>query len=244
MPFQRLYFYVHDAVKCSLCCRRACGPTRRALGLSYLRGGEGAKRCGSGSLRVNSHPFTCHCPSWGVVRIKSMVAHCVGQACATGGRTGLGEGRYLSMVAMIALFVVLDRLGVEHAAVCASRRCTGGLFLDLVSTAVDVYDLGAHAGDDGRGRGGRGAGVRGGGREGGREGDGAGQLEGAVELIGSGGWRLAIGNVFRRTRGGEEEGRGRESCRRIADASGGFASQARGQWNDDEGEGENAEDET
>lgn len=100
--------------------RRATGPCRRRG--NALRGG---------SLRLNGHPYTCHRPSWGVVRIKSAVAHCQ------------------SMVTAIALLIVLDGLGVEHAAIGAPGGCAGGLLLDLVAAAVRVYDLGAHAGGGG-----------------------------------------------------------------------------------------------
>lgn len=39
----------------------------------YLR--DGAKSCVADSLRLNGRPFTCHWPSWDVVRIKSAVTH-------------------------------------------------------------------------------------------------------------------------------------------------------------------------
>jgi hypothetical protein len=56
---------------------------------------------------------------------------------------------YLSVVAAIALLVVLDCFGVEHATIGASRGRAGGLLLDLVAAAVDVYNLGAHASGSG-----------------------------------------------------------------------------------------------
>ena len=56
---------------------------------------------------------------------------------------------YLSVVAAIALLVVLDRFGVEHATIGASRGRAGGLLLDLVAAAIGVYNLGAHASGSG-----------------------------------------------------------------------------------------------
>ncbi|KAF2189197.1 hypothetical protein K469DRAFT_683640 [Zopfia rhizophila CBS 207.26] len=51
---------------------------------------------------------------------------------------------YLSVIAIITLFVVLDVLGIQHAAVCASRRCAWRLLHHLVAAAVLVYHLGTH----------------------------------------------------------------------------------------------------
>ena len=64
------------------------------------------------------------------------------------------------MVASVALFVVLDRLGVGDAARRCPRGCAWGLFCNLVAAAVLVYNLGAHVvgrGDGKRGRRGRSA---------------------------------------------------------------------------------------
>ncbi|KAF1830834.1 hypothetical protein BDW02DRAFT_80523 [Decorospora gaudefroyi] len=52
----------------------------------------------------------------------------------------------LSMVASIALFVVLDRLCVADTAGRCPRSGAWGLLCYLVTTAILVYDLGAHAG--------------------------------------------------------------------------------------------------
>jgi hypothetical protein len=130
------------------------GPARPRV---YLR--DGAKSCVADSLRLNGRPFTCHWQSWDVVRIKSAVTH-YNEICQTNVTREQADWRreggvYLSVVAAIALLVVLHSFGVEHAAIGASRGRAGGLLLDLMAAAIDVYNLGAHAsggGEAARGR--------------------------------------------------------------------------------------------
>jgi hypothetical protein len=52
------------------------------------------------------------------------------------------------VVAAVALFFVLDRLDVVHAAGGCSRGRAGGRGACLVAAGVLVYDLEAHAGDE------------------------------------------------------------------------------------------------
>jgi hypothetical protein len=54
---------------------------------------------------------------------------------------------YLLVVAQLALFFVLDRLDVVHAARTCSRCRTWGRGCGLMAAAVFVYDLEAHVGE-------------------------------------------------------------------------------------------------
>lgn len=53
-------------------------------------------------------------------------------------------GGYLSVITVIALLVVFDGLGVEHATVGAPGRCAGRLLGDSMAALVGVYYSGAH----------------------------------------------------------------------------------------------------
>jgi hypothetical protein len=67
------------------------------------------------------------------------------------GHTGRERGPYLLVVACLALFFVLDRLDVVHAAgTCFRRGARRGRDL-LMAAAVFVYDLEAHVGGQRRG---------------------------------------------------------------------------------------------
>ena len=80
------------------------------------------------------------------------------------------------MITVITLFVVLDILGVEDAAIGASRGRAGRLFRDRMAALVRVYYSGAHAG-----------GWRAGGRAGGARWHGVG--EGSSALVNEDGGR-------------------------------------------------------
>ncbi|KAF2787868.1 hypothetical protein K505DRAFT_379302 [Melanomma pulvis-pyrius CBS 109.77] len=80
------FFGLRDAVKMQPEVRESLWLGRRATGPCRRRGN--ALR--GGSLRLNGHPYTCHRPSWGVVRIKSAVAHCGGISQTLQGARGPG----------------------------------------------------------------------------------------------------------------------------------------------------------
>jgi hypothetical protein len=67
------------------------------------------------------------------------------------GQAGHGMGRYggpyLLVVALFALFFVLDRLDVVHAAGTCPGRGAGRGRDGLMAAAVFVYDLEAHVGE-------------------------------------------------------------------------------------------------
>lgn len=67
-------------------------------------------------------------------------------------RQGRGEGLVPLPVTAITLLVVLDRLDIRDTAVCTSRCSARGLVCGRVAAAVLVYDLGAHTGENRRGR--------------------------------------------------------------------------------------------
>lgn len=67
-------------------------------------------------------------------------------------REGLDEGFVPLPVTAITLLVVLHRLDIRDTAVGTSRCSTRGLVGGRVAAAVGVYDLGAHVGENRRGR--------------------------------------------------------------------------------------------
>jgi hypothetical protein len=75
---------------------------------------------------------------------------CQHEGCERGGQQD-GARTYLLVVACLALFFVLDRLDVVHAAgACFRRRARRGRDV-LMAAAIFVYDLEAHGGEQRRG---------------------------------------------------------------------------------------------
>ena len=117
-------------------CLKTLRPSDRVLGWRWCGEGEGAQE---GAL--TGHDGV----SWYRAN-QSRVAHCRrrGQTCETGWGFGGESGQYRSVVAAIALLVVLDRLCVADSAGRCPRGCAWRLLRNLVAAAIFVYDLGAH----------------------------------------------------------------------------------------------------
>ena len=153
MPVERQYFCSRDAVKCNLWLERCL----RSSLCPGVRGRETLARMdGLRSDNTNRRWYVCHQPSWGIVWRIAMVGRCrvgLSDTCDAGrARQGRGEGLVPLPVTAITLLVVLDRLDIRDTAVCTSRCSARGLVCGRVAAAVLVYDLGAHTGENRRGR--------------------------------------------------------------------------------------------